>query len=218
MFVKFKTGSKTLRNNQTRSMKQLIEHLKNIEHGFKHIETAGDIILSEKTKNHFDLAMTFLNDDSYQVRMLATYILGRLSTGNIRALQVLETKVAEDDNWRVQEMLAKAFDHYCSTIGYEECLPAIQRWLSDVNPNVKRAVVEGLRIWTSRPYFNQHPQEAIHYISQLKTDESEYLRKSIGNALRDISKKHQHLVDEEVAGWDLTDKRISFIKKLINKQ
>lgn len=103
-------------------MKQLIDNIKKIEHGFKHIIDAGDIIISDKTENHFDLAVTFLTDDSYQVRMLATYLLGQLSPNNPEALELLETKVAEDENWRVQEMLAKAFDYYCKTIGYEKAL------------------------------------------------------------------------------------------------
>ena len=96
-------------------MKKLIDDIKKIEHGFKHILEAGDIILADKTQKHFDLATKFLSDDTYQVRMLATYLLGQLSTDNSKALKLLETKVADDKDWRVQEMLAKAFDHYCKT-------------------------------------------------------------------------------------------------------
>ena len=90
-------------------MKELIEEIKEIEHGFKHIVKCGDIILADKKEKHFDLAIKFLSDESYQVRMLATYLLGKLSTDNSQALALLETKVADDKNWRVQEMLAKAF-------------------------------------------------------------------------------------------------------------
>lgn len=54
----------------------IIDHIKQIEHGFKHIITAGDQILADQGTPHFDLALQFLTDNSYQVRMLATYILG----------------------------------------------------------------------------------------------------------------------------------------------
>jgi 3-methyladenine DNA glycosylase AlkC len=118
--------------------------------------------------------------------------------------------VAEDQNWRVQEMLAKAFDQYCKVIGYGESLPVIKKWLSDPHPNVKRAVTEGLRIWTGRSYFKDHPHVAITLISINKSDDSEYLRKSVGNALRDISKKHQQEVLDEISTWDLTDKKVAF--------
>lgn len=37
-------------------------------------------------------------------------------------------------------MLVKAFDHYCEKVGYEKSLPKVGEWLSDTNPNVRRAV------------------------------------------------------------------------------
>ncbi len=195
-------------------MEELIENILKIEHGFKHIMKAGDILLANKTQNHFDLAEQLLADPAYPIRMLAVYLLGQLSAGNPRALALLETRVAEDPNWRVQEMLAKAFDHYCRVTGYEKSLPVIRKWLADENPNVKRAVIEGLRIWTSRPYFKDHPAVAIELISRHKADDSEYLRKSVGNALRDIGKKHPDRVLEEISTWDLTDKKTEFTCKL----
>lgn len=198
-------------------MKALLDKIKSIEHGFKHTIEAGDIIMADNSVNHLDSAMQLLKDESYQVRMLATYLLGQLSANNEKALKILETKVATDGNWRVQEMLAKAFDHYCQCIGYEQSLPTIKRWITDKNPNIKRAVIEGLRIWTSKPYFKEHPEVAIQLIAKSKSEESEYLRKSIGNSLRDIRKKHKELVDAEVSKWDLTDKKILFIRKLIFK-
>jgi HEAT repeat protein len=195
-------------------MKELIDHIKRIEHGFKHIFEAGNTILADEKQKHLDLATSFLDDDSYQVRMLATYLLGHLSTNNQKALKLLKTKVADDKDWRVQEMLAKAFDYYCMTIGYEKSLPTINKWLEDKNPNVKRAVVEGLRIWTSRPYFRDNPTVAIHLISAHKSDDSEYLRKSVGNALRDIGKKYKDDIINEISQWDLTNKKTTFTYKL----
>lgn len=198
-------------------MNELLETLKNIEHGFKPIIEAGNIIMDDISIDHLEYAESLLGDDSCQVRMLAAYLLGQLSVENKDALEILEAKVAKDDNWRVQEMLAKAFDHHCQAIGYEKCLPAIQKWIDHENPNVKRAVIEGLRIWTSRPYFKENPEVAIRLIAKYRSDDSEYLRRSIGNSLRDISKKHKVLVDSEVSNWNLADKRIMFIRKLIYK-
>ncbi|WP_026995391.1 DNA alkylation repair protein [Flectobacillus major] len=195
-------------------MKKLIDDIKKIEHGFKPIVEAGNSMLADKTQNHFDLAITFLSDNTYQVRMLATYLLGQISTDNPEALILLETKVADDKDWHVQEMLAKAFDYYCNTIGYEKSLTTIEKWLADTNPNVKRAVIEGLRIWTSRPYFKENPTTAIQLISNHKSDNSEYLRKSVGNALRDIGKKHTDKVLDEISTWDLTNKKTVFTYKL----
>ncbi len=112
--------------------------------------------------------------------------------------------MSRDSDWRVQEILAQAFDRYCADTGYEKALPPIREWLADSSPNVRRAVTEGLRIWTSRPYFRDHPKLAIQLLSQLRNDESEYVRKSVGNALRDISRKHKELVRAELQQWDIS--------------
>ena len=195
----------------------LLDQIKKIEHGFKHIIEAGDKILSSQNVKHFDVAMQFLSDETYQVRMLGTYMLGVLAAGDPDALKILETQVSQDQNWRVQEMLAKAFDHYCQTTGYEKSLQVIEHWLAGKNANVKRAVIEGLRIWTNRPFFKTNPAMAIKLISQHKADPSKYLRKSVGNALRDIGKKHLALISSETADWDLRDTKIRFTYKLVIK-
>ena len=95
--------------------------------------------------------------------------------------------------------------------------PTIDEWLKNSNPNTRRSVIEGLRIWTSRPYFRENPTEAIRRISALKGDTSEYVRKSVGNALRDISKKFPDLIKEEVNNWELENKEIKQVYKLASK-
>ena len=86
----------------------------------------------------------------YQVRMYAVFLLGHLSQ-DPDVLSFLRNDVSADSNWRVQEVLAKAFDDFCAVRGYEEALPVIDEWLSDTHPNVRRAVTEGLRIWDEPP-------------------------------------------------------------------
>ena len=114
-------------------------------------------------------------------------------------------------------MLAKAFDEVCRHRGYEVSLPFIEEWITDDNPNVIRAVTEGLRIWTSRPYFKDNPSVAIALIARYKAHKSEYLRKSVGNALKDISKKHRELIRAEVRQRDLSNPRVLFTYKLATK-
>jgi 3-methyladenine DNA glycosylase AlkC len=74
-----------------------------------------------------------------------------------------------------------------------------------------------LRIWTGRSYFQDHPLVAIQLLSQLRDDKSEYVRKSAGNALRDISKKHADLVKNEISNWDIANKQIKQTHKQANK-
>jgi len=199
------------------NIKAIVTPLEQTEHGFKHIIAAGDELLKQPHTQVFRLAQQLLQHSSYQARMLATHLLGSLSVENKEAFQILHNTVAKDDNWRVQEMLAKAFDHYCSTKGYGVSLPVIKNWLKNRNPNVVRAVIEGLRIWTSRPYFKEHPEVAVQLISAHHADDSEYVRKSVGNALRDISRKHPDLIKQEIAKWNTENSNVAFTAKLAIK-
>jgi 3-methyladenine DNA glycosylase AlkC len=93
----------------------------------------------------------------------------------------------------------------------------IKDWLQDKNPNVRRAASEGLRIWNQRDYFREHPEVAVQLLSKLKDDESEYVRKSIGNALRDISRREKDLIRTELAKWDITNPDVAFTHSLAAK-
>ncbi|WP_314406305.1 DNA alkylation repair protein [uncultured Gemella sp.] len=162
--------------------------------------------------------LAFLSYESkvYQVRMYGVFLFGYLSDDS-DILTFMRDEVSKDDNWRVQEVLAKAFDEYCKNIGYENTIPVIDEWLGSDNPNTRRAVTEGLRIWTSRSYFKENPQEAIKRLAALKEDASEYVRKSVGNALRDISRKFPELIKEELKTWKLEDKEIKQVYKLASR-
>ena len=151
-----------------------------------------------------------------QERSRLTFLANSASK-DIKHLDFLRNIVSQDTDWRVQEILAQSFDCFCSTIGYENALPIISDWLSDVNPNVRRAVTEGLRIWTGRSYFNNHPEIAIQMLSALKEDDSAYVRKSVGNALKDISKKHKDIVSNELSRWKLSNSIIKETYKFASK-
>lgn len=159
------------------------------------------------------VAFLAYRSEAYQVRMYAVFLLGHLSQ-EPDVLSFLRDDVSADSNWRVQEVLAKAFDDFCAVRGYEAALPVIDEWLSDPRPNVRRAVTEGLRIWTSRPYFRDHPGDAVSRLSRLRSDSSEYVRKSVGNALRDISKKHPELVAAELETWSLETTEVAQVYRL----
>ena len=188
-----------------------------IENGFKEEERRALVdYKSNDTEYIKELAFLAYKSDIYQVRMYGVFLFGYLSDQK-DILVFMRDEVSEDDNWRVQEVLAKAFDEFCRKTGYEKALPIIDEWLDNHNPNTRRAVTEGLRIWTSRPYFKDNPNEAIRRIAVLKEDTSEYVRKSVGNALRDISKKFPELIRAELNNWKLDSKEINQVYKLVSK-
>ena len=197
------------------------EYVEGLEREFSAIERG---FLREQRRARSDYAsfdpeqarrVAFLayRSEVYQVRMYAVFLLGHLSQES-DVLSFLRDDVSADSNWRVQEVLAKAFDAFCAVRGYEAALPVIDEWLSTPRPNVRRAVTEGLRIWTRRPYFRDHPGDAIARLSKLRSDASEYVRKSVGNALRDISKKHPELVAAELRTWSLETTEVAQVYRL----
>ena len=192
-----------------------------IENGFKEQEKRALADYKAKGAAHCkELARLAYSSEVYQVRMYAVFLFGHLSDSE-EILTFMRDEISKDENWRVQEVLAKAFDEFCKKIGYEQALLTIDEWLKNGNANAKRAVSEGLRIWTNRPYFKDNPSEAIRRLASLKGDESEYLKKSVGNAIKDISKKFPNLVKTELDSWDLDSKEAmqtyKFASKFIKK-
>ena len=188
-----------------------------VENGFKAEESRA--LSDYKSHDHEyikELAYLAYKSTVYQVRMYAVFLFGYLSEDD-DILDFMRDTVSKDDNWRVQEILAKSFDEFCKKKGYENALTIIDEWLKNSNPNTRRAVTEGLRIWTSRSYFKENPMEAIERLSDLREDSSECVRKSVGNALRDISKKHPELIKKELDSWKLDNQEINQVYKLANK-
>ena len=198
-------------------IKSLEQEFSLIKSGFKEEEKRA---LDDYKNNDraYIKKVAFLSYESkvYQVRMYSVFLFGYLSDDSA-ILTFMRDEVSKDDNWRVQEVLAKAFDEYYKNKGYENSIPVVDEWLSSDNPNTRRAVTEGLRIWTSRSYFKENPQEAINRLVRLKEDASEYVRKSVGNALRDISRKFPELIKEELKIWNLETKEIKQVYKLASR-
>jgi len=200
------------------TIQELIRRVQKTEHGFLDIQKVADeVIVAQSANVSVRIAKQLFTSEIYQARSLATFILGHLAAKSSESLEFLKHHASQDKDWRVQEILAKAFDQYCADVGYEQALSVIKDWLADPAPNVRRAVTEGLRIWTGRSYFHDHPEIAIQLLSQLRNDESEYVRKSVGNALRDISKKHAELVRNELQQWDIANKHIAQTYKLASR-
>ncbi len=196
-------------------LQTIIGRVAAVQNGFVPIRAEAErLVAGHSTTDSLSMARTLLEEQAYQARALGTFVLGKIAHEAPEAFALLLESVSHDPDWRVQEILAMAFDSYCANIGYEAALPVIEQWMAHSNPNVRRAASEGLRIWTARPYFREHAQVAIALLSRLKADKSEYVRKSAGNALRDISRKYGPLVKDEVGIWDLSDKRVAHTYKL----
>ena len=178
---------------------------------------AENIFRDNSIEKCWEIATECYHNELHYIQAFAVSIMGFISYQHNEAFCFLKNIASKNPSWQVQEFLAMAFDNYCKDAEYERSLPTINEWLNDKNQNVRRAVTEGLRIWTKRPYFKDHPEEAIKILSNLKTDESEYVRKSVGNALKDISKTYPGLVKEELQQWVLDTGEIRQVYQLASK-
>ena len=165
----------------------------------------------------FDIALELYQSEYFQLQNIGVFLCGYIAVEREDALSFLKDTVSLHPSWKVQEVLAMAFDAFCKANGYKESVPTMREWMNSDNANSRRAVTEGLRIWTSRPYFKDYPEKAIELIASLKDDESEYVRKSAGNSLRDISKKYPDLIKAELLSWDISSKRVLQVYKLAGK-
>ncbi len=158
---------------------------------------------SSKRPDAFRRAPKWYSDPAWQVRFFAVSVLGGIAAQDARALKFLFDRCGDDPAWQVNEALAMAFDDCCAAIGYQKAIPVMRQWLRSPSANQRRAVSEGLRPWTAsrRAYFAAHPQAAIELLGRLKDDESRYVQESVGNALRDISRKHPDLVTGAIRTW-----------------
>lgn len=97
-------------------------------------------------------------------------------------------------------------------------LKYFNNWVDDKNEHVRRLVSEGARPllpWGQKlPSFVKDPKTTWNLLETLKTDESEYVRKSVANHLNDHSKNHPDMVVKKLLEWqksDVYDKNLDWV-------
>ncbi|MBL4575964.1 MAG: DNA alkylation repair protein [Opitutaceae bacterium] len=79
------------------------------------------------------------------------------------------------------------------------------KWCRDKDEHVRRLVSEGIRPrlpWGIRlQQYCEDPLPVLKLLEQLKSDKSEYVRRSVANNLNDISKDHPDLVLKTCQAW-----------------
>jgi len=184
----------------------------------KHVKTEAKKYFTEHSARECNEMYPLLYEsDNFQIQEVGVFLAGYIADEFPDALHFLHDAVSHHESWKVQEVLAMAFDNYCAQIGYETALPIIEKWFADKNANIRRAASKGLCVWTNRDYFREHPQTAIALLASHRADESESVRKFAGNALRDISKRFPELVRLELGIWDLSSKQVQQVYKLASK-
>ncbi len=87
----------------------------------------------------------------------------------------------------------------------DKMMAQMQRWAGSKNHHVRRLASEGCRPrlpWAmALPEFKNDPAPVLQVIEKLKSDESEYVRRSVANNLNDISKDHPRITLTTAKQW-----------------
>jgi 3-methyladenine DNA glycosylase AlkC len=99
-----------------------------------------------------------------------------------------------------------------------QILQHYEQWITDLEENIRRCVSESLRpvLIQGKNWLRDRPQKAIYLLKKLNQDPNLYVRKSVGNNLADISKKHPDLVLSTLRIWlseNNYDKQTMFIAR-----
>jgi 3-methyladenine DNA glycosylase AlkC len=90
-------------------------------------------------------------------------------------------------------------------VEHPRTMDQLREWTADPSEHVRRLVSEGTRPrlpWaTQLPHFRKDPEPVIALLDLLKDDPSEYVRRSVGNNLNDISKDHPRRAIEVATAW-----------------
>ncbi len=151
----------------------------------------------------FELAQRLYTNPDIHGAMAATLLAGHVSYLLPEALAFLRSHSATNPDIRVQDCLARGFDHFCLNRGYERALSVMEEWAKDQNENVRRAVVEAPRPWTKKEYFAANPKVAFMFVGSMKADPSGTVRFSVGRALSEMGDDFPDLLLAELKTWNL---------------
>jgi 3-methyladenine DNA glycosylase AlkC len=88
---------------------------------------------------------------------------------------------------------------------FDKTIAIMQQWSQSSNHHVRRLASEGCRPrlpWaTALPKLKKNPEPILPILHQLKTDPSEYVRRSVANNLNDIAKDNPEICIEIAKNW-----------------
>jgi HEAT repeat protein len=127
------------------SVEGLRSRAREVQHGFKPLVALAAEIEERHIDDVLEVADGLWDTPDHQSRMVATTIWGDLASRHPELLDRLRNDVSADPDWRVHEMLARAFATWCIGTGWESARPTLASWLSDERPTVRRAATDALK-------------------------------------------------------------------------
>jgi len=123
---------------------------------------------------------------------------------NVSSLLTAMKPYAADTHFGVREVVIFASkDAFIESLTV--ALKELKPWVKSKDENVRRYAIEAMRpvgVWTKKiPQFQEKPEKAIGLLNPLKSDDSKYVRDSVGNWLNDASKSQPAWVESVCSKW-----------------
>jgi 3-methyladenine DNA glycosylase AlkC len=162
-----------------------------VEGCFQLLEDNYNIDFLKYSNKMFDHAE--LRDDNF-LQNFSLVLLAKSSTISRRALEKglkdINTKFANHSNWEIREISAYTIREGLKVFP-EITLSVLNEWLSNKpNANIRRLIAESSRPMADIKWLRDPNKNIpiVEILIKLKADESEYVRKSVGNNFKDLSK------------------------------
>ncbi len=139
------------------------------------------------------------------LRYLAIFWLAEVVKKDPKGFLTCERQIlawATDDDWEAREL---TLEFVVNGIKYypDVLLPKIREWSSSLNPNLRRLASEGIRPRGGTKWLRDPTQNdvVLNILEQLRYDPSEYVRKSVSNNLKDLTKYMPEKILGLLAKW-----------------
>jgi 3-methyladenine DNA glycosylase AlkC len=138
-------------------------------------------------------------------KYIAVFLLAeftRQSTAWFAACEPLVISWASSPDWEIREMALEPLLHAVQRYP-EFILPRCHVWQQSPDENIRRFVAEGLRPRIGTKWLRDPAKNApvIEILGMLRHDPAEYVRKSVGNNIKDLSKYMPAVVLDIAAQW-----------------
>ena len=141
---------------------------------------------------------------SDMVRAWAAFMVAADETLSLPARLEATVRFASDRSVAVRECAWDTFRPYIAA-NLNEGLNLLEDWVRDRNPSVRRCAVEATRprgVWTSHiEALKQDPEPGLLLLEPVRSDPSDYVRRSVSNWLNDASKSRPDWVEGVCQRW-----------------
>jgi len=137
-------------------------------------------------------------------REWAAYAVGELESLELTERLALLRTLAKDESFSVREAAWMGFRAHVAA-DLDLGLRLLGVWVRDPDPKLRRCAVEGTRprgVWSRHiPELRREPERAAHLLEPVRSDGSDYVRRSVANWINDASKDRPEWAVAVTSRW-----------------